>query len=425
MTPRSPHAPHPPDSNTDTHTTDAVVTVEKTVYGGRGLAHLPDGRAVFIPFTAPGDRIRAQIVSEHKRYAKARIIDIFEASPCRRRPRCPHFGMCGGCAYQHLVYAEQTSQKSKQLRETLARLGPGEDALPPAIESVGAPEEYGYRNKISLHAYLDAEGQKRFGFSAAADNTPFTPTECHLPLPPLAEFAMERLAEFATCPDSVPAEVERVTFRMSSTGTPTAWFDQLAPGQDWLTEEIAGESFAVPPGAFWQINPQVASLLVERVAEWTSEGGSCLVDAYAGVGVFAATAGKAYNEQVVIEQDRRALKAARRNLQDRNLTKAEFAAMPAEAALNKLLNDPKREAQTTTVVLDPPRAGCGVGVLRTLQRRRPAQVLYVSCDPATLARDLRTLVGKGPYRITRLAMLDMFPQTAHFETMAMLVLPRT
>lgn len=395
------------------------VCIEKVVYGGDGLGRLPDGRAVFVPFTAPGDEAEVRILREHPRHAEAELCELRTAGAGRTTPRCPHFGRCGGCQYQHLEYGAQVRIKRDQLTESLQRLGRQRD-VPPVSELVPAPNPYQYRNKLSLRRFEDESGALRFGLSETDGATLFEPAECHLPKPELWRYLQERLAEFATDPAAVPEGVQRLAVRAPSKGDPFAVFDRGGAEANWVRESVGDADFAVPPRGFWQVNPDVLPALVGIVRNWTRESGRLFVDAYAGVGLFSSTAGAEFEERIVLETDRRALRAARRNHEWHGIGKTRFLPMPTEVALAKQLATSRRVLDETTVLLDPPRTGCARKAVEALNQRRPGQIVYVSCDPATLARDVRALTEEGPYRLVRLALLDMFPQTAHFETVALL-----
>ncbi len=398
------------------------VHIDKVVYGGSGLGRLPDGRAVFVPFTAPGDEADIEVVTEHPRHAEAALRKLRSASVERVMPRCPHFEQCGGCQYQHLKYPAQVLIKRDQLTETLQRLG-GLRELPPISEPTPSPQPYNYRNKLSMHRFEDEHGNPRFGFATRDGDASFTPDECHLPLPRLWQYAQAQLKTLAAHPETIPADARRITFRAPTEGDCIHFFDRGSPKSDWLTEDVGGQRFAVPPRAFWQANPGILPSLVDIVHNWINDGGRALVDAYAGAGLFSVTCGAAFTERTVIETDRQALRAARQNHETQKGTPPQFLPMPAEVALKKCLQKNRRNLAGTTVLLDPPRAGCAPEVLRALTALKPRRLVYVSCDPATLARDLSKLTKTGNYRLQRLSMLDMFPQTAHFETVALLDQP--
>ncbi|MFW6367383.1 MAG: class I SAM-dependent RNA methyltransferase [bacterium] len=395
------------------------VHIDKVVYGGSGLGRLPDGRAVFVPFTAPGDDADIEVVTEHPRHAEATLRKLRSASVERDTPRCPHFEQCGGCQYQHIKYPAQVRIKRDQLTETLQRLGQLRE-LPPVSEPIPSPQPFNYRSKLSLHRFENEHGRPQFGFATRDGTASFTPQECHLPLPRLWKYAQAQLANFAEHPETIPAEAQRITVRAPGEGDCFHFFDRGTAQTDWLTEVVGNRRFAVPPGAFWQVNPGILPSLIDIVQNWIGDGGRSLVDAYGGVGLFSVMCGAAYAERTVIETNRQALRAARQNHETLTSGVTRYLPMPAEVALKKSLQKNRRNLPATTVLLDPPRAGCAPEVLHALTALKPRRIVYVSCDPATLARDLRKLTQAGNYRIQRLAILDMFPQTAHFETVALL-----
>ncbi|MFA4944689.1 MAG: TRAM domain-containing protein [Lentisphaeria bacterium] len=387
----------------------AAVEITDLALGGAGVGRLPDGRAVFVPFTLPGERAEIAITAEHARFCRGELRNLLTASPERVAPACPLFGRCGGCQYQHAAYPAQLRAKQRQLRETLLRLG-GRSDLPAEIPAVAAPEPFGYRNKLRLEP---AARGREFGFYAL-DNRTLLPVEaCPLAMPALNAFLPEaRRAALAQMRTPQP-----LTLRQPASGDP-AWYLGPGPraGGALLEERILGRPARVPLAGFWQVNPGVASRLLETVRGWLAAApGGTLVDAYAGAGAFALALGEGAAQRVVIEADAAAVAAARLNLDAWGLAKGtEFLAAPAEAALPRTLRSP--HPRPLTVVLDPPRGGCDPRLFRALAAAHVERLVYVSCNPATLARDLKAL---GPaWRLRRLALFDLFPQTAHFEAAA-------
>lgn len=188
-----------------------------------------------------------------------------------------------------------------------------------------------------------------------------------------------------------------------------------------MREALLGREVRVPFASFWQVNPSVSDRLVRTAVEWLAHGPGILVDAYAGVGVFSLACGEQVAEAVLIERDALAVRAARLNHERWGLAGREFVRGSTERVLPRVLSRLGGRLDAAAVVLDPPRTGCHEAVTGALVRNRPKQVLYVSCNPATLARDIKRLCGEGVYQVARLAWFDMFAQTAHFETLALLV----
>lgn len=453
------------------------LSITDLALGGDGVGRLADGRTAFVPFTIPGEEVEVELVSEHKRFVRARLVKVVKPSPDRVAPRCPLFGRCGGCQYQHMTYAAQLAAKTRQLGETLVRLGGFRDGLP-EIAAVRSPQEFGYRNKIRLEPLAPAEAQRhgiKYGFHAT-DNETILPVEsCPLAVDSLNRLLAEensgvRSPESGVKNPSVaghrtpdagrriqpatghgpqacsltlrqPAVGDAVAFAggRSNTALQPAFLGE-APNdakerglkhRATLVERVLGRDVRVAPDGFWQVNPGVAAELVRLVAEWAAENpAEQLVDAYGGVGVFGLAAGNSCKRLTVIEVNAEAVRLARANFAAWGLGNAEFIAQPTERALPRLLSE--RSGGSPDVILDPPRGGCDAAVLGALAKHPPRRLLYISCNPATLARDLRALTqpecrppeggttNGAPFRLERLALLDMFPQTAHFETMAVL-----
>ena len=401
------------------------LTITDIALGGDGVARTPEGAVVFVPFAARGDVADVRITSAQRSFLRGEIDTLIEPGEGRTEPPCPHYGTCGGCVYQHLEYEQELGIKVSQLRETLARIGRLE-AVPEPDPVVASPRLYGYRNKLRLEPIAEPLEKRdrenphvEYGY-CARDNTTFFPVDrCPLGADPLNELVPKvgRTAwgrRNARRPQPFP-----VTLRLTRAGETHFYFGRAPEKIPWLRESIAGNELSVPLGAFWQVNNEVADALASTVAAWYRQAPTrVLIDAYSGVGTFSVAVGDAAQYRVLIESDAQALAAARYNHEIRDGLKCRCVAERVERALPGAL----RTVHTAeaTVILDPPRGGCGNKVVRTLCRLKPARILYVSCHAGTMARDLKSLVGEGGFRLERLALFDMFPRTAHFETLALL-----
>jgi len=401
-------------------------TVELTVadlsFGGAGVGRTEDGEVVFVPFTAIGDRIAVQITEEHRRFARGQIREVLTAGPGRSEPECPHFRRCGGCVYQHLDYAAELAAKEMQLCSLLRRIG-GITDIPEPEASVPSALIYGYRNKITLEP-VPAEGTSdddflAYGYCEMDNRSFFEIHSC-----PLAMGSLNPLIEKIPRSGWGRKNARRprpysMTLRVTCDGDTHGYFGRAPAGIPWLKEALLGRQVSVPLGAFWQVNPGVAESLATTVRAWARERTTrWLVDAYAGVGTFSLAVGEDFKRRVLIESDRYTIKAAEHNHRQWGLEVHCLAGKTEEA----LPSAAKRLSPAeTTIILDPPRAGCAKGTLAALCRIRPLRIIYVSCNGATLARDLKVLVGGGTYQMEKLALFDMFPRTAHFETAVLLV----
>lgn len=407
------------------------VTITDLAFGGDGVARTDEG-VIFVPGTAVGDQAVVNVTSVHKNFSRGEVAALTQPGPGRCEPRCPLYGECPGCQYQHLDYATEFAAKQKQLMDLLHRVGHLEN-LPELEKAVPSPQEYGYRNKIRLEAALH-DGAVEYGYYMKDNRTIRRIRTCPLVNDELNALIPKALrsdwgkANSAKRPDKRKARKPgnrkpaggpgSLTLRMDSRGT-TAFYFGFAPRCiTWLRESLNDFEYAVPAGAFWQINPPVAGELVQTVAGWFAGMSlDSFIDAYAGVGTFSCAMKGIFVEHLLIESDPSAAPAAENNTQRCGIG-AQILTGTTEKCLPKAIR--RYNAERTAVLLDPPRTGCQPVVIETLRQNRPACIAYVSCNPATLARDLKLLTADGAYQVKRLAMFDMFPRTAHFETAVLL-----
>jgi tRNA/tmRNA/rRNA uracil-C5-methylase (TrmA/RlmC/RlmD family) len=359
--------------------------IDSIAYGGDGVGRVDDF-VVFIPFTAPGERVKAEVVEAKKNYARARLIEVLQPSPDRTTPACPYYGECGGCQYQHLTYPAQLALKHQQIRELIRRLGGFADA--PIDPVIPCPSPLGYRNRIMVRSQWHKPEQRvAVGFLRAESRLLVEVDTCAIAEPALND----ALAKVRNQPP--PKGGIKVNLRV--------------PPQDW----------DLPPDSFFQNNFHLLPALAETVRQRLQDGASrYLIDAYCGVGFFAIECAPVVDQFTGVEIDKHAIRAARRNLDRRGIRHGDFIAGPAEEWIPSLLQ--RFPSDRTAVITDPPRTGCAPEFVDALRLSRPAQVIYVSCHPATLARDLQRLCAGDHYRLARLTPLDMFPQTQHVECVA-------
>jgi tRNA/tmRNA/rRNA uracil-C5-methylase (TrmA/RlmC/RlmD family) len=354
-------------------------------FGGEGVGRL-DEFVVFVPFVVFGELVEAEVVEVKKNFARARLLSVIEPSPQRVAAPCPYFGACGGCQYQHIDYAEQLRLKHKQISDLFQRVGQFPGAVIEPV--VPCPEPYGYRNRIMVRSQWDKfKKGLNIGF-LRHDN--------------------RLVVDIERCIISEPALNEQLTA-----------VRQNPPPRGGLKVvlRIMPEGWELPRDSFFQNNFFLLPRLVEAVRDRFRESKSrFLIDAYCGVGFFGIELADLAEKFVGVEIDVAAIKAAKRNAANRNIQNAEFITGATEALLPSLLQ--KFDAAQTTVVLDPPRTGCPPISLDVLRHVKPAQIIYVSCHPATLARDLNILCADGVFELVKVAPLDMFPQTQHVECVA-------
>jgi 23S rRNA (uracil1939-C5)-methyltransferase len=421
--------------------------IEKCIYGGAGLARV-EGKAIFVPFTLPGETIEAHIVEDKRSFANAELDAVIEASRQRAKPPCQYFGECGGCQYQHATYSEQIALKRSILQETLerARLASLPEIVPVYAEPVG------YRNRVRLHLQRQpfALCYKR---RASHANLPVSHCPIAAPILEQAIDAVTRIGqEFDLAEDF--EEIEFFTNEAQSellvslwarrqvnglqhklarfcealhteivalTGAAVFFAEKATPSDkkvaEWgtqaLTYHAAGYSYRVSIGAFFQVNRFLVDRLVELVVANLS--GELAWDLYAGAGLFARALSGRFEEIVAVE-------AATYSTQD--LRENATTCKPVQSGTLDFLRQRSRHQEATSpdlVVVDPPRSGLGSDVTSILTKVRPQTIVYVSCDPATLSRDLHALVESG-YQLRTMHMVDLFPQTFHLESVTVLSL---
>jgi 23S rRNA (uracil1939-C5)-methyltransferase len=384
------------------------VTVEKLVYGGDGLARL-DGRVVLAPYVLPGERIRAEVEREKPGLVRARTLEVMEHAVGRVEPRCPLFGRCGGCHYQHAEYGQQVAAKAAILAEELRRVGKME---PPAEIGTIAGSPWGYRNRVQLHV----DGGK-LGYQQARSHRLCQVAACPIASPKINE-SIETLNGMLRDPRwprmvrtlELFTDERQVQLNVLETDRPVAkrFFE-------WCGERIAGlvdgaldyeGRFRVSRNSFFQVNRFLADRLVEAAVE--AAEGETAFDLYAGVGLFAPVLARKFQRVTAVESG----SGAARDLQY-NAERAGLGNIRVEQrTVEEFLQETERTADF--VLLDPPRAGLGKVVVRRLGELAPPRVALVACDPATLARDLGGMVAAG-YAVERMTMIDLFPQTYHLE----------
>lgn len=403
---------------------ETIVEVELTAlgYGGEAIGRLPDGRAVFTAYGLPGERVSLLITEEKRGFARGRLLEVLRPAPGRIQPRCPHFSICGGCHLQHMPYDLQLQAKTDTLGDQLARIaGLAQAPVRPILPS---PEAWNYRNTVQFH--LTPEG--RPGFQAASSNRVVNIRECHLPLPLLNEFwpqlsfesqvgiqrvqlragAGDNLLVVLESDDLQPPELE-LDLPVSVVHLSPAGQIVLA-GDDALVMEVKGRAFRVSAGAFFQVNTGQAAGMVDTLLQSLElPPHTTLLELYAGVGLFSAFLAARVERLVAVEASPAACDDFAVNLDE--FDNVELYVGAAEDIL------PGLELQPDVVLADPPRAGLDKVVLDALLRLQPRQIAYVSCDPATLARDAKRLL-QGGYRLITAQPIDMFPQTYHIESIS-------
>jgi 23S rRNA (uracil1939-C5)-methyltransferase len=437
-----------------------ALQIERLSTGGEGVGRA-DGMVVFVPYAAAGDRLEIEITQTQKRFARGRILDLVEPSKDRVEPPCPYYYHCGGCTWQHLMYEAQLRAKRDLVQETLERLGGLKGiSVNPVL---GMKDPWRYRNKVQQPVGWD--GKRLISGFYAEGSHDIVPIEDCLVQPELSVKIINRakalleehklraydqergqgwirhllvrtsqeskaILVFVTREPVFPHESAIIPVLIREFPQLVAIHQNVQPartnvilgrtwrkihGQDYLEESLGKLRFRLSPGAFFQINSLQAEVLYD-VTKHMAGSGERLLDLYAGVGTIALWLADRFKEIGGIEEFPGAVRDAEANADLNGIENARFVAETAESFLGGL--SPDRRA--ISVVLDPPRAGCSPAVLRSLVSLRPSPLVYVSCDPATLARDLGVLV-QGGYRIEEIQPVDLFPHTPHIETAVRLV----
>ena len=441
-----------------------ILDVADLELGGKAVAR-HDGEVVLVDRGLPGDRVRARITRRRRGWAEASLESVERGSPLRVAAPCPHFGRCGGCRLQDLHYDEQCRTKQRQVVEVLARIGGLSD--PPVRAIAPAPERFGYRNKMEFSFHPGPGGEPLLGLHERGGyDRVFALETCLLPSPLTVEivrwtarFAAERrwsayhpvrhqgvarflavrhlqatgecAANLVAASDDLPGleewalgiagrsdEVRSVTLSINRSRANVAFGEEsrVLRGRDHILERLHGLEFEASANAFLQTNSRQAEALYgEALAQARLEGGETVLDLYCGAGTLTLVLARAAGQVVGVESVPEAVSAARRNAERNRIANARFVEGEARRVLREwaLGERPGRPA-AEVVVVDPPRAGLHPRVVARVAELAPRRVVYVSCNPATLARDLKDFVARG-FRVAEVAPFDLFPHTPHVE----------
>ncbi len=433
-------------SSVDTQKTFDLL-LEKYTYGGDAMGRLADGRAVFVPFGLPGERVRVRLTEEKRGFARGELLEVLEASPHRIVPRCKHFGVCGGCHYQNLPYEEQLNAKTEILRDQLRRIGRIEN--PPVQRMAASPSPWNYRNHVQFHLTEDG----KLGYVRADVPTVFAIRECHLPEGPINSLWPQ--LEFE--PDT---NIERVSVRAGKDEDLMLVLESDSPespeleieaeisvahvfeenavviaGNDHIVISVLDRDFRISAASFFQVNTAMAGKMVNHLLTnlpttnlpttnlpTTNPPTTTLLDVYCGVGLFSAFLAPKCGRVIGIESSPSACEDFSFNLDE--FDHVELYEGLAEEILPSFVGRtlaPHASAGVANlpyILVDPPRAGLEKRVVDGILRLSPQVLAYVSCDPSTLARDARRLLDGG-YRLKDVTPFDLFPQTYHIESISL------
>ena len=388
------------------------VTLESWGRLGEAMGRHND-ELVFVLGGIPGERVVAEVVRVHRKYSSAIVVEVLERSPDRVEPPCPYFGECTGCQWQHLDYAAQLSAKREKVVDALSRVGGLflDESEAPVAETLSSPNRYGYRN----HARMTVSKQGELGFVNRESRKFVRIDQCMLMRPSINE-VLEELQDRCreTTQLSIRAGGETTEIKDSYLVQPQLFNPDIkvTTGQKRYVETIGENRFFVSSPSFFQVNVEQAARAAEVVRQGLAlSEEDVLLDAYAGVGTFAALLSPFVNRVLAVEESSAAVADARENAV--GLPNVEFLLGRTENVLSDL------PVRPDVVVLDPPRSGCQPQALTSLLELAPPRVAYVSCDAETLARDLKVLTSGG-YALDQVVPIDMFPQTHHVECVALL-----
>ena len=399
------------------------VTIQSLVYEGGGFSRLPNGKAVFVPFVMPGEQVTVRLREEKKGFALADLVSVDVANGERIAPKCAHFGTCGGCHYQHIPYSLQLEYKKAILIEQYQRVAGIQD--PFVDQVIAAPESWQYRNTIQFQ--VNPEG--KLCFAEAGDNSLFEVSECHLPMPAIdalwPQLAFENgsfsgrleirqnneddlLLQFEDDQGEIPElESESSVSIVSLAGTDPV----VLAGDDHLIMQVGQRFFRVSAGSFFQTSFAGAETLTRVVRDMVLERGCRkLLDVYCGVGLFSSFLSGDVEELAGIESSPSSCRDFVSNLDE-----FDNVSLYPGLAENML---PDLAFKPDGVILDPPRSGLRPKALQALLKIQPEFIVYVSCNPSTLARDTKHMLAGG-YKLERSVLVDIFPQTYHMETVAL------
>ena len=449
--------------------------IEDIGVNGEGIGKV-DGYTLFIKDAVIGDRVEAKVMKAKKNYGYARLMKILEPSEARVQPRCAFARKCGGCQIQEMSYEQQLAFKEKKVRGNLERIGGFAPELLDRVTdpAVGMDEPFGYRNKAQFPFGTDREGNPVTGFYAGRTHDIIANTDCALGVPVNREIleiilafmkeyripsydertgqgllrhvlirygftTKEIMVCFVVNGSSIPHVDElirrlcgidgmtSITLSPNTRQTNVIMGDsyQILWGQGYITDYIGNVRYQISPLSFYQVNPVQTEKLYSLALEYADlKGGETVWDLYCGIGTIslflAQRAGQVYGVEIVPQ----AIEDARRNAGINGIENAEFFVGKAEEVLPEYYEKYAREhvgesARADVIVVDPPRKGCDEALLETIVKMQPERVVYVSCDSATLARDLKVLCGAG-YELEKVRPVDMFPMTVHVETVALL-----
>lgn len=392
------------------------VQIDSVAFGGEGVAKA-DGFVIFVPDVISGERVRIRITDKKHSFAKAELLEILEASPDRISPLCPVYGLCGGCQYQHMTYEKSLALKKQQIQEVLERLGGIQTSE--ILKSVRpSPAAFGYRNTITIHFWWN-DLKYRTGYFARDNRTFIEISDCPIASSKINEAIRDIDPILKRYPD--PKYIKMLVIKEGDNGVffyPHYRKSIRFRTADQILFRLGEFEFAYGLNSFFQVNSRMIPELVGLVSEGLGEPeeGEVLFDLYAGAGLFSIALSKKFKNIVGIELSREATQLFNENLKRNGISHITTVCGDVTNETEGVFAN--NRGRVNSIVIDPPREGMKPEVARFLAEKKFKTIVYVSCDPATLARDLKIL--RGTYEIVSITPLDMFPQTKHVETVTVL-----
>lgn len=374
-----------------------ILKIDSIAFGGHGVGRA-DGFVVFVPFTAPEDTVEIEIVERKKKFARGRLLKILEPSYQRTEPLCRYYGRCGGCSYQHIDYEYQLKIKQKQVEEAFSKIGGL--SRPPVSDVIPSPRPYAYRGKATFHAAKMA-GSFKLGFMDVSGGQIVDIERCEI----MDETINDQLRRIRI-KENVSFDSHDLTF----------WSGPDAAAEV-IVRSVFGREFLVPRSGFFQANLHLTDRMVDEVRYLVGkEQRGTIIDACCGSGLFSILLAPYAHRMVGVEINEKSVKYARNNAEAQGVKNAEFI----QGDIEDILKDMARKKDAVDlIILDPPRTGLTPETLAAISGLQSQNIIYISCNPATQARDVKIL-NKGGYALLSLQPLDMFAQTEHIETIGWL-----
>jgi tRNA/tmRNA/rRNA uracil-C5-methylase (TrmA/RlmC/RlmD family) len=375
-----------------------TLKMESIAFGGSGVGRT-EGFVVFVPFTAPEDVVEIEIIQRKKKFARGRLLKIIASSPQRTVPLCRYYGRCGGCSYQHIDYAHQLKIKQKQVEEAFLRIGG--ISRPEVSAIIASPAIYAYRGKAQLHAAKTVEGFQ-LGFMDISGGKIVGIERCEI----MDETINKQIQQLRTKGD-ISFYDDDLTF----------WSGSPDNSHEAIVRVVKGREFLVPRTGFFQANLYLTARMVDTVCSLVAaKKRGTILDACCGSGLFSIFLAPYADRMIGVEINENSVRYARLNAKRLGAQNTEFICGNIEDVLHDMAG--RRDA-VDLIILDPPRTGLSKATLAALSGLNPQDIIYISCNPATQARDVKLLSGHG-YSLQSLQPLDMFPQTDHIETVGLL-----